>query len=79
MTIEKRNVWVIKDSKGNFATSIREFENGVMAYISFKTFSMECRCYTNLLSATNKVCAMRSKGMTVGIGETFSLEYVCPG
>ena len=76
MVNKKRNVWVIKDSKGNFSGGIREYEKGVFTYLSYHTFSMECRCQTSLLRATNLICDLRDKAMYVVFGEKFHLEYV---
>ena len=76
MVNEKRNLWVIKDSQGNFASAITEFEEGIFTYVCYQTFSMECRCQGNLLRATNLVSDLRAKAMYVGLNEKFHLEYV---
>ena len=75
---EKRNVWVIVDSKGNYVREncIAEVEEGVFVYISYHTFSRECRAQGNLLRATNLISDLRDKAMYVGLNETFRLEYV---
>jgi len=66
------------DSKGNFAhrNSIRAIEKDVVAYISYKTFSEECRWYSDLLSGTGGIMELRSKVMQIGLSENFSLECV---
>ena len=76
MVNEKRNVWIIVDSKGNFASGVREVEEGIFVYISYHTFARECRAQTSLLGATNLICDLRDKSMYVGLNETFSLEYM---
>jgi len=73
---ETKTVWVIKDSKGNFAhrNSIRAIEKGVVAYISYHTFSEECRWYSDLSSGTGGIMELKSKAMQYGLSEVFSLE-----
>ena len=75
MVNETKSVWIIKDSKGNFAhrNSIRVIEKGVMAYISYRTFSEECRWYSDLSSGTGGIMELRSKAMQIGLSEDFSL------
>ena len=69
-------MWVIKDSKNNFAGAIREFEEGIFTYLSYHTFSEECRCQGSLLRATDLISDLRAKAMYVGLTENFHLEYV---
>ncbi|HEY8805262.1 MAG TPA: hypothetical protein VIM42_09210 [Clostridium sp.] len=75
MVNEKRNVWVILDSKGNYSGGIRRIENEDI-YISWKSFGPECRAYLNLEKATNVIWDLRASSNAVGLDETFYLDYV---
>ena len=75
---EVRPVWVIKDSNNNFANanSIGKIEKNVMAYVSFKTFSPECRAYLTETQAHKALGKLQTKAETMELDSIFTLEYV---
>ena len=74
---EVRPVWVIKDSKDNFAhaNSIGMWDSKTWIYVSHKAFTEECRAYVNEERAKIIIDKLRLKSKSMGLGETFHLEY----
>jgi len=74
----ERLVWVIKDSKGNFAhkSSIRKINKNTWQYISLKTFSQEARAYTTKESADKALTLLNKKNDIAGFELIFHIEYL---
>ena len=73
-----RNVYVILDQKGNLANanSIGRIEKNIMAYVSFKTFSPECRAYLTEAQAQKALGKLQTKAKIMELDSIFTLEFV---
>jgi len=71
-------LWVIKDSKGNFAhaNSIKKWNSKTWMYVIFKSFSPECRGYVDQMAAERAMSKLWSKSRDMGLDESFHLEYL---
>jgi len=71
-------IWVVKDSKGNFAhaNSIKKWNSKTWMYVSFKSFSQECRGCVDQMAAERALDKIYSKSRDMGLNESFTLEYV---
>jgi len=68
-------IWVIKDSKNNFAhANSINLKNSVITYVSFKTFSEECRGYIDSVSVIKALSKLNSMSKKVGFSEKFRME-----
>ncbi|HEY8804469.1 MAG TPA: hypothetical protein VIM42_05040, partial [Clostridium sp.] len=74
---EVRPVWVIKDSNNNFVhvNSIGMWDSKTWFYISHKAFTEECRAYATEERAGIVIEKLRLKSKSMGLEETFRLEY----
>jgi hypothetical protein len=73
---EDQFIWVIKDNKGCFASrnSISKIKHGWL-YISFKTFSEECRWYISKESAEKALNKLRKMNLISELNINFQLEF----
>jgi len=71
-------IWVIKNQDGNFANanSVKMWDKKTSLYITFKTFSQECRGYVTQESAERAMDKLYSKIKKIGLEESFTIEYV---
>jgi len=71
-------IWVIKDQDGNFAhkNSIGKSDNHSWLYISFKTFSPECRGYIDKSYAEESLSDLNKNKIIAGFNIDFHLEYL---
>ena len=74
----ERWIWVLKNSKGNLApaNSVKKWDSKTLMYVTFKTFSPECRGYIDLMSAEKALTKLYSKIRDMGLKEKFTLNYV---
>lgn len=80
MNLEANNEgrrWVIKDQDDNFAhrNSIGKSGKNTCIYISFKTFSPECKGYISKESAELALQELNRRKSIMGLPNTFNLEY----
>jgi len=73
---ESRNMWVILDGNGHYASGIKEIDRGLNAYISYNTFGPECRGFLTLKRAVIIVGKLRSQSDDAGFDNTFLLHYL---
>lgn len=71
-------IWVIKDSKGNLANkkSIKMWDSKTWIYVTYQTFSPECRGYMDLMACECAMDKLWSKSRDMDLDESFHLEYV---
>lgn len=71
-------IWVIKNQYGNFANanSVKMWDKKTSIYVTFKTFSQECRGYVTQESAERAMDKLYSKIKKIGLEESFTMEYV---
>jgi hypothetical protein len=71
-------IWVIKDSKGNFARkdSVHKWDKKTWYYSAYKTFSPGCRGNKNLYNTERYLEILTKKAKEMGLDEKFHLEYV---
>ena len=80
MNLETNNeeyLWVIKDQDGNFAhrNSIGKSGKNTCIYISFRTFSPECKGYISKESAELALQELNRRKSIMRLPNTFNLEY----
>jgi len=76
-TSNEQSIWVIKDQDGNFAhrNSIGKSGKNTYLYISFKTFSPECKGYIDKESAESALLELNKRKHIMGLHNSFNLEY----
>jgi len=72
-------IWIIRDSKGHIANgrSIKMWDRKTYIYVSFKTFSPECRGWGDMLQAERCMDVLKWEAEKMRLlDESFHLEYV---
>ena len=73
-----RMIYVLKDNLGNYCNhnSIKKWNSKTWIYVSFKSFSQECRGYLSLERAEGALEEIKSRSVSMGLDASFKVAGV---